>query len=346
LGALEKMAAMKARAQHEMALEKSAGAFENGKDFLLLGIHLATLRARGKKTKTFLLPPHLVSTLPTVVIEYAPLEDELGDVLDKAMRHRGLSGQELADKAGVATEKIRDAVDYRNDLSTEEISRLASVLMLNDVGLQALSQSHYPLPEIAGLPFCLHPLRMAHGIGVANAYVVAECGGTSGLLFDTGPDYAQLRRVWPKTIKRIDAVFLTHAETEHIGGLAGLRAADGRMPVFGPIGCGEDRVTALGESGALTFGNFEVRVLQTPGHSEAHNSYVIRVPKISDAPALLVSGDLIFAGSVGGAFYCHRRLTDNIRRLMVDLPDTTVIAPGHGPLTTIKNERMFNPFVL
>jgi hydroxyacylglutathione hydrolase len=70
------------------------------------------------------------------------------------------------------------------------------------------------------------------------------------------------------------------------------------------------------------------------------------VPKLTQAASLLISGDLIFAGSVGGAFYCQRRLVENFRRLISELPENTVIAPGHGPLTTIKNERRFNPFVL
>jgi glyoxylase-like metal-dependent hydrolase (beta-lactamase superfamily II) len=59
----------------------------------------------------------------------------------------------------------------------------------------------------------------------------------------------------------------------------------------------------------------------------------------------LVTGDLLFAGSVGGAYYCRRRLTESLARLARDLPDQTVVAPGHGPLTTLANERAHNPFL-
>jgi hydroxyacylglutathione hydrolase len=285
---------------------------------------------------------------PRVVIEYAPLEDELGDVLEKAMRHCGLSEQALSERAGVVLEKIRDAIDYRYDLTPADIKRLAAALGLNEIGLHALADGRYPLPEISGLPFCLHPLRMAHGIGVANAYIVAECGGRRGILFDTGPDPAQLRRVWPKMIHELDAVFVTHAEAEHVGGLGALQAENAGVGFFGPERkqTNGPKLAGIQDNGVLTFGHFEVRVLTTPGHSEAHNCYLIRVPRLPDAAPLLISGDLIFAGSVGGAYYCQTRLLESLRRLVKELPDSTVIAPGHGPLTTLKNERQFNPFIL
>jgi hydroxyacylglutathione hydrolase len=348
LRALEKVSAVQAGAEHEMAFEQGARAFEDGEDFLLLRIHGGEYAGCGReKNKNFFATPPHPGHPRHVVIEYAPLEDELGDVLEKAMRHRGLSEQALAERAGVALEKIRDAIDYRHEFSSHEVSRLAQALGLNEAGLHALLAGRYPLPAISGLPFCLHPLRMTHGIGVANAYIIAECGGKRGLLFDTGSDYAQLRQVWPKTVQALDAVFVTHAETEHTGGLAGIRQAFPQTPSFGPPGqqAAGANLTALGDQATLTFGGFEVRVLTTPGHAEAHNCYLVRVPKLPEAASLLISGDLIFAGSVGGAYHCQSRLMESLRRLVRELPDAAVIAPGHGPLTTLQNERSFNPFM-
>ncbi|WP_334319506.1 MBL fold metallo-hydrolase [Termitidicoccus mucosus] len=283
-----------------------------------------------------------------VVIEFAPLEDELGDVLDKAMLRAELSGDALAGRAGVAPEKIRDAIDYRNELSADEIRRLAASLSLNEAGLLSLAQNRYPLPAIAGLPLCLYPLRNPHGIGVANAYIVADCSSHAGILFDTGASHAALRRVWPKRIQKLDAIFITHAQTEHVGGLAALLDELGPVPVFCPEDSpplpGVDNPVAAGEAARLRFGKFEVRVLKTPGHAEAHNCYHITVPKLPHSAGLLVSGDLLFAGSAGRGFFCCHRMEESLRRLFDELPDNTVIAPGHGPLTTLENERRFNPF--
>ncbi len=280
-----------------------------------------------------------------VVIEHTPLEDELGDVLDKAMRHAGVGDHDLARKAQVPTEKIRDAIDYRPSLDVDEIRRLAVALGLNELGLCALAQGRYPLPEIAGLPFCLYPLRTPHGIGVANAYIVADCALSSGILFDTGVDYTLLRRVWPKNIRKIDAIFVTHPEAEHVGGLRDTLREFGAVPVFAPNGSKLEGAMALVEGGKLSFGGFEVNAIESPGHSEAHNCYVVRVPRAPTASPLLVSGDLLFAGSTGGAYFCKDRLMRNLRRIFEELPPATVVAPGHGPLTTLRHEKQFNPFI-
>ncbi|HEY0968361.1 MAG TPA: MBL fold metallo-hydrolase [Opitutaceae bacterium] len=280
-----------------------------------------------------------------MVIERAPLEDELGDVLEKALRHADLSQAEVARQAGLELGRLRDAIDYRYDFTREELSRLAGVLGLRDEGLAALAGGRYPLPEISGLPFCLYPLRMPHGIGVANAYIVADCSSHQGILFDTGHDSEALRRAWPPGIRSLDAIFITHGETEHAGGLAGLQSDFGRVPVFGPAGAGISGATSPGEGTTLRFGSLEVSVRDTPGHAEAHHCYVVRSREARSGVPLLVSGDLLFAGSVGGGYYCHRRLDAHLHRLLAELPPGTVVAPGHGPLTTLANEQAFNPFV-
>ncbi|MDX2185502.1 MAG: MBL fold metallo-hydrolase [Opitutaceae bacterium] len=281
-----------------------------------------------------------------MVIEYAPLEDELGDILDKGMRLRGISEAELARESGVAGERIRDAIDYRYDLSDSEILSLASALRLNGKGLVAVARGTYPAARIGGLPLCLYPLRFSHGIGVANAYIAADCSEPSGILFDCGADAAALLRVWPKRITRLDAIFLTHAESEHCGGLVELARRFAPVPVFGPSSVRAPGVSpARLEDGAqIRFGRFQVTVMSTPGHSECHHCYCVSDPSVPGSSQLLVSGDLLFAGSVGAAHFCANRLLLNAEKLLRDLPEKTVVAPGHGPLTTIAIERQLNPF--
>lgn len=297
-----------------------------------------------KKQKHFCRSLRLRAYLWAMVIEHAPLEDELGDVLEKAMRCAGFGDGELAARAGVPAEKIRDACDYRYDFGPDEIRRLATQLKLNEVGLCALASGRYPLPAIGGLPFCLYPLRTPHGIGVANAYLVADCGSKRGVLFDTGADPEALRRVWPAGIRHLDAIFITHPETEHLAGLADVQDRFGPVPVFGPVGATIPGAVALTESARMKLGMFEVETLATPGHAEAHNCYLVRAAGVSGGRALLVSGDILFAGSIGGAYFCSERLKKHVKRLL-ELPADTAVAPGHGPLTTIQNERTFNPFV-
>jgi hydroxyacylglutathione hydrolase len=273
------------------------------------------------------------------------LEDELGDVLEKALRRAGRSAEEVAGDSGVEASKIRDAIDYRPDFTPAELRRLAAALKLNEVGLCALGAGLYPLPSLGGLPFCLWPLRMPHGIGVANAYLVAEGGSTEALLFDTGAGLGALETVWPPAVATVAAVFLTHGETEHAGGLCEVVARFGYPPAFIPDGAKTPCGVAADEGEVFRFGGLEVTVFSTPGHASAHNCYLVRGSAARSGRSLLISGDLVFAGSAGGGYFCHRQMQTHLRRVLDGLPTATIIAPGHGPMTTVENELRYNPFL-
>lgn len=272
------------------------------------------------------------------------LEDELGDVLEKAARHAALSYEKLAAAADVDLSRIQDALDYRPDLTPAELGRLAQVLHLNEVGLCALAANAYPRPELCALPFSLHPLRMPFGIGVANAYLLTQ-DGVTGVLFDTGASGAELRRAWPASIKKLAAVFVTHYEAEHIGGLDDIMRDFGLSHFYGPPTGRWPRCLALGESQAVEVAGFGITALLTPGHAAEHNCYMVRRRGAGGEADLLISGDLIFAGSLGGGYFCCQRQMIHARRVLGKLPNHALIAPGHGPLSTAGNERRFNPFL-
>ncbi len=279
-----------------------------------------------------------------MVIEQTLLEDELGDILEKGLCQAGLTPEALAERTAVSAERIRDAIDYRYDFTAPELDRLASALGLNPRGVQALAVNRYPLPVISGLPFCLFPLRAPHGLGTANAYLITDCRGGEGVLFDTGPDPTRLRRAWPSRVERLAAVFLTHAETEHTGGLSEVRRLHPAAPVFAPIGAKVGGAAGLPDGARMECAGYVIETLATPGHAEAHNAYLVRAPGAPHAAPLLISGDLLFAGSVGGGYFCCKRLREQVARVLRLCPPDTVIAPGHGPLTTIAHEREYNPF--
>lgn len=280
-----------------------------------------------------------------VVTTVIPLEDEIGDVLEKAMRRLDITDEDLAARSNVALTRILDAIDYRSDLNAEELRRLAAVLGLNEVGVCALGAGSYPQPGIGVLPFCVWPLHMPHGIGVANAYLVGECGTRRALLFDTGAGIDALVSVWPAAVRHLDAVFLTHVEGEHAGGLCDVVARFGVTKAYIPAGAKALCGCPVGEGESFHFGALRVQVFSTPGHSAAHNCYLVRSNLSPSADGLLISGDLVFAGSVGGAFFSQVQLKASVGRMLAVVPPQTVVAPGHGPLTTVENELRFNPFV-
>jgi glyoxylase-like metal-dependent hydrolase (beta-lactamase superfamily II) len=273
------------------------------------------------------------------------LEDELGDILEKALRQAGLDEGEAARRAGVPEARLRDAIDYRSELRWDELGRLARVLGLNEVGLCAVGSGRYPRPNVDGLPFQVEVLAMSHGIGVVNAYLVSDLGSRTGILFDTGSGIAALSAVWPDHITDLSAVFLTHVETEHAGALCAVTERFGAAAAYIPEGAAAPCGQTAAEGMKWQVGDLQVDVFATPGHAAAHNSYLVRRPGAPEARALLVAGDMIFAGSAGGAYFCHRRLRANLRRVLEAVPPCTVIAPGHGPMTTVENELRFNPFL-
>jgi glyoxylase-like metal-dependent hydrolase (beta-lactamase superfamily II) len=277
-------------------------------------------------------------------LDKPPLEDELGDVLEKAARHAKISTEQLAVESRVDLTKIQDALDYRSELSQAELGRLALVLDLNEVGLNAIAQGAYPQAELGGLPFSVHPLRMPFGVGVANAYVVST-GGDTALLFDTGASHAELHRAWPTRIEEVEAVFVTHYEAEHIGGLDVVLRETGLDHFYGPPNGRWPQCRGLSEKETVGYEKISVTAFNTPGHAAEHNCYLVRSLVHPEGGALLISGDLIFAGSLGGGYFCCQRQLTHSRRILDLLPPNTIIAPGHGPLTTAANERRFNPFL-
>lgn len=272
------------------------------------------------------------------------LEDELGDVLEKAARHAAFNYEHVAAAADVPVARIQDAIDYRSELNQAELGRLAQALNLNEVGLNALACGCYPRARLCSLPFELWPIRMPFGVGVANAYLVTT-GGDSAVLFDAGASHAELHRAWPERIQRLDAVFVTHYEAEHVGGLDVVLRESEVGKFYGPPSGRWPQCIGLGEGNVVEVAGLKITALQTPGHAAEHNCYHVTLAN-GVAPGLLISGDLIFAGSLGGGYFCCQRQLKHSRRILEMLPPETIIAPGHGPLTSVENERKFNPFMV
>jgi hydroxyacylglutathione hydrolase len=99
----------------------------------------------------------------------------------------------------------------------------------------------------------------------------------------------------------------------------------------------------LEQNQIINIGELQLKVLEAPGHSPGHVIFY------AEQENLVISGDVLFNGSIGrtdlpgGDF---DTLAHSIRTVMYALPDNTVVHSGHGPTTTIKNEKLTNPYVL
>ena len=101
-----------------------------------------------------------------------------------------------------------------------------------------------------------------------------------------------------------------------------------------------DGAEAVEAGRRFTVGALEIETRQTSGHSRGGITYVI-----SGLPRrLAVVGDSMFAGSMGGGLVAYEDALRNNREKILTLPDEVIVCPGHGPLTTVREEKGHNPF--
>ena len=137
-------------------------------------------------------------------------------------------------------------------------------------------------------------------------------------------------------------LFITHMHGDHVAGLEPIknRFPDIKMKAESdtvPRHCRNKR-TDFHHLGSLRISNRD-----TPGHAEDGVTYIVgNFPE--DAPSIAIVGDAIFAGSMGGAPNAGELAKQKVRDQILSLPDETLICPGHGPLTTVGQEKANNPF--
>jgi hydroxyacylglutathione hydrolase len=206
------------------------------------------------------------------------------------------------------------------------------------------------------------------GSFAANCYLVAPEPGAECVIIDPGEDSADTiaEIVADRRLKPV-AVLLTHGHIDHVWSVAPVCGARGipayihpddrallSDPARGlPLGAGQqlfggleftepDDVRELTDGTVLNLAGLEITVGHAPGHTPG--SVVFR----SD-PAVMFSGDLLFAGSIGRTDLPGgdtAAMMDSLARVCLTLPDETRVLPGHGPQTTIGVERASNQFLV
>jgi hydroxyacylglutathione hydrolase len=221
-----------------------------------------------------------------------------------------------------------------------------------------------------------------------NAYIVrAQAGANTAVMVDPGEEADRLLAAAEQLGARIEAILITHCHFDHVGAVAPLARATGAavwcpqleapvladiqrwtMPGFGPFESWQaEHVLSGGEQ--LSLAGLDIEVLHTPGHSPGHLTYAIRPTgdttglmspqargssdpsealEASQGAAVLLSGDVLFEGSVGrvdlpGGDWAT--LERSISELMRRFPRETAVYPGHMGMTTLGREWDTNPFL-
>jgi len=280
------------------------------------------------------------------VLTFLPLEDTWHDVVGKAMRGFGLTTTQVALRAGIPLAQL-ESVLAADTLSPKVAPQLAHVLGLDATTLFALAQYHPSQHDVTILP---------HGVAVfttpfaddmtVNAYVVWDPQTREAATFDSGTSADALLAFVREQGLTLRFAFITHTHWDHVLAVREIlnapeaQTAKGFGPgVENPLG-----LQPIAGSAGFCLGGLTIRTLATPGHTPGGLSYHIE----GLSQPLLVVGDALFAGSMGGVPFsqheAYRQAHQTIRGQLLSKSPETLILPGHGPVTTVARECQHNPF--
>lgn len=194
-----------------------------------------------------------------------------------------------------------------------------------------------------------------------NCSVIGDEATREAMVIDPGDDIEDIVAVIQKHNLKVQQIVITHAHIDHVGGAMKLRALTGapillnqnddallKMLDVQATWVGMASPGAVKIDGELIHGNnlaagsLSANILHTPGHTEG--SVCLHFP----AEKVLIAGDTLFAGSIGrtdlpgGSF---EKIMRSLHQRVLALPDETIVIPGHGPKTTIGDEREGNPYL-
>jgi hydroxyacylglutathione hydrolase len=264
-----------------------------------------------------------------------PLEDRFEDIVGKAQRGLRVDDAALASQAGLFGDELKALKASRG--SRERVAAVAAALRLAPGALlDSYDQSWRPADiTLEGLSqFNSELLDMT-----VNAYVVFDPESRQAAVFDTGADATELLDFVRAQRLQVKRVFVTHTHEDHVAALDEI-VKDTGAPVGSPADERLPRAEPVREGAQFTIGRLTVRALLTNGHSAGGTTYVIE----GLATPVAVVGDSLFAGSMGGAPNQYEQALRNNEEKILALPAATVLCPGHGPLTTVGEEKLHNPF--
>lgn len=274
-----------------------------------------------------------------------PLEDTYLDIIKKAAVGHGLGEKKIAELSQVPITKITDFFNESYCVST--LQAIAQILNLDFQSLKAHAEGHSQPPEILSESLLQYQSTFTYRPNQTlsvNHYLLIDATTQTGLLFDTGTDATDTLKYLQSNSLSLSAIFITHQHRDHIWALNQFTEAYPKADIYASRSSNDYRYSfnLIKVNKPQKFGSFEIEAYETTGHTEDGMSF--KVTGLSNN--IMFVGDALFAHSQGGIYSreaYQNALTIN-RSNILSQSDDTIIAPGHGPLTTVSHEKQNNPF--
>jgi hydroxyacylglutathione hydrolase len=267
-----------------------------------------------------------------------PLEDNFTDVIAKAQRGLGVSDQELSELAGVSAEDLKAV--QSGQLLDAVIRRVARHLRLDPNTLEELAHKRW-YPEAPVFPHGFAIFNTPYEDVRVNSYLVWDARARTGAAFDTGGDCGDMLDIIRTERIRLQMIFLTHTHEDHVADLPRLAKETGAEVWASEREPAEiEGARQFKENEHFHIGGLAIKTLATWGHSKGQTTYYVT----GLSYPLAIVGDSMFASSMGGSPTHYGDQHRNDVEKILTLPRNTVLACGHGPLTTVAQEKRHNPF--
>jgi hydroxyacylglutathione hydrolase len=271
------------------------------------------------------------------------LEDHLGDIIRKARSMSQVSETAAASAAGIS-EKDLSALESSGDAPKLKINfaALGKTIGLDPQKLEAIAQGWLPQAKDLSVWRELRTFTTKDDDLTVNYYLVWDEVTRDAAVFDTGTDATPALNCLAENQLTLRHIFITHSHWDHVEALPKIREAWPKAKVHsGSKNAPVDQRNKPSE--IVHLGGLRITHRETPGHAEDGVTYLIGNWQ-EDAPHVAIVGDTIFAGSMGKGNPDWNLARQKVREQILTLPPETLLCPGHGPLTTVKEEREHNPF--
>jgi len=270
------------------------------------------------------------------------LEDHLGDIISKARAMSGVSAATAAAAAGISEAELSALEEIGRPGPRLKLAALAQCLGLDPARLEGIAGGWQPTEKDLGPWRELRVFTTASEGTTVNCFLVWDEVTRDAALFDTGFDAKLIRDVITAESLALRHVFITHSHFDHVSALGAIREAFPKVRLHsGSKNAPVDQRNKPSE--IIHLGGLRVTYRETPGHAEDGVTYIVGNWQ-EDAPHVAIVGDAIFAGSMGRGNQSWDLARQKVREQILTLPPETLICPGHGPLTTVAEEKAHNPF--